>query len=96
MMSSEESMGTSDEEEEKQPATSGNVIKDILQKFSIDKAKLKIGKSSESKNIQEISSPGLRQEEEEFYEVINEDILDDVEYNAGSSLDKAQLYLEDF
>jgi hypothetical protein len=36
-------MGTSDEEEEKQPSSgTGNVIKDILQKFNIDK---KFGKS---------------------------------------------------
>jgi len=35
-------------------------------------------------------------EEEGFDEEHNEGILDEVEYNVGSSLDKAQLFIEDF
>ena len=92
-MSSEESMDTSpDDEESKQDAIKKpNVIKDIVQKFSLAK---KFGKSEKKES--EIQSPILKIEEEAFDEEHNEGILDDVEYNVGSSLDKAQLFIEDF
>lgn len=54
----------------------------------------KFGKSEKKES--EVQSPILKMEEEGFDEEHNEGILDEVEYNVGSSLDKAQLFIEDF